>query len=66
MSNHGFEVYVRILSYGFSNGLRVGLDVNFTYAQNKLLQVFETAATYDNPNRRITGRPLNTRLVIKH
>lgn len=60
MSNHGFEVTLGS-SHSFSKDLRVGLNVNFTYAQNKLLQVFETAATYDNPNRRITGRPLNTR-----
>ena len=38
----------------------MSLSTNFTYARNKLLQVFETAATYDNPNRRITGRPLDT------
>lgn len=60
MSNHGFEVTLGS-SHRFSNDLRVGLNVNFTFVRNKLLEVFETAATYDNPNRRITGRPLNTR-----
>lgn len=64
MSNHGFEITLGSF-HRFSNDLRVGLNVNFTYAQNKLLQVFETAATYDNPNRRITGRPLNTRFGYK-
>jgi TonB-linked SusC/RagA family outer membrane protein len=64
MSNSGFEITLGT-SHRFSNGLRVSMDVNYTYAKNKLLQVFETAATYNNPNRRITGRPLNTRFGYK-
>jgi len=36
------------------------LSGNLTYAKNKLLQVFEADATYDNPNRRLTGKPLGT------
>jgi TonB-linked SusC/RagA family outer membrane protein len=64
MSNHGYEVTLGS-SHRFSNGLRAGINVNFTYARNKLLQVFETDATYKNPNRRITGRPLNTRFGYK-
>lgn len=64
MSNHGFEATLGS-SHRFSNGLRVGLNLNYTFARNKLLQVFETSATFDNPNRRITGRPLNTRFGYK-
>ncbi len=60
MSNQGFELTLGT-THRFSKDLTVGISGNITYAKNKLLQVFETAATYDNPNRRITGRPLNTR-----
>jgi len=64
MSNHGFEVTLGT-SHKFSNDLQAGLNVNYTFASNKLLQVFETAATYGNSNRRITGRPLNTQFGYK-
>lgn len=59
MTNHGFE-----LSLGTSQ--RINKDVNFsingniTYARNKQIRVYETAATFNNPNRRISGRPLRT------
>ncbi|HEX8675985.1 MAG TPA: TonB-dependent receptor [Segetibacter sp.] len=59
IQNHGFELTLGT-SRRISNDLTVGLSANLTYARNKLLQVFETKATYDNPNRRKTGRPLNT------
>jgi hypothetical protein len=38
---------------------------NFTYAKNKMVQILETDATYNNPNRRRTGRPLNTQFGYK-
>lgn len=59
MSNHGFELTLGT-THRFSKDLSVSLSGNITYARNKLLQVFETPATYDNPNRRVTGRPLGT------
>jgi len=59
MSNSGFEITLGS-GYSFSKDLRAGITGNFTLAKNKLLRVFETPSTYDNPNRRITGRPLNT------
>jgi hypothetical protein len=33
---------------------------NISLARNKMVETFETAATYDNPNRRRTGRPYGT------
>jgi len=33
---------------------------NFSYAKNKLIETFENSSTYENPNRRRTGRPLGT------
>ncbi len=59
MSNSGFEFLVST-AYPINDDLRIGLSGNLTYAKNKLIQVFETSATYDNPNRRQTGRPLGT------
>ncbi|WP_153799290.1 SusC/RagA family TonB-linked outer membrane protein [Foetidibacter luteolus] len=59
MSNRGFELTLGS-SYAFSKDFRIGLTGNITYARNKLERVFETSSTYDNPNRRRTGRPLNT------
>lgn len=59
MKNQGIDLSIGS-SYTFSKDLQVSIAGNFTYAHNKLLRVFETSATYDNPNRRITGRPLGT------
>ncbi len=59
MSNRGFEFNAGS-KYNVNKDLHVGLSFNFTYAKNKLEQVFEGAATLNNPNRRITGRALGT------
>lgn len=59
MSNHGVE-FTLGTSHKVSDDLNFSLSTNFTFARNKLLQVFETDATFKNPNRRITGRPLGT------
>ncbi len=59
MVNHGIEV-VAGTNYRFSNGLQLNLTGNFSYAKNKMVQIFETAATRDNPNRSRTGRPFGT------
>lgn len=60
MNNRGIELTLGT-THRFNKDLSVSLSGNITYAHNKLLQVYETSATYDNPNRRITGRPLGTR-----
>lgn len=59
MKNHGFELTANS-KIKINNDLRIDLSANFTYAKNKLTQVFESKDTYDNPNRRITGRPIGT------
>lgn len=59
MENHGFELTLGSQKR-LSNGLQLGVDANFSYARNKLIQVFETPSTYNNPNRRRTGRPFQT------
>jgi TonB-linked SusC/RagA family outer membrane protein len=59
MDNMGFEVTVGSRKE-FSNGLKLNVSGNISLAKNKMVQTFETAATYDNPNRRRTGRAFNT------
>jgi hypothetical protein len=64
MSNKGIEITLGS-SYSPSKDWRIGFNGNFTYVKNKLLRVFETASTYNNSNRRITGRPLGTQFGYK-
>jgi TonB-linked SusC/RagA family outer membrane protein len=55
MDNRGFELTLGTTKR-FANGLRFSVDGNFTYARNKLIQVYETAATRNDPQRSRTGR----------
>ena len=64
MSNQGIELSLGT-AHTFSNGLKLEVNGNFTYAQNKLLQVFESDATFNNPNRRRTGRANGTQFGLK-
>jgi len=59
MKNQGFDLSFSY-NYSISKDFEVSLGANFTHARNTLLKVFETPTTYDNPNRRITDRPLGT------
>ncbi|MFT4093903.1 MAG: TonB-dependent receptor [Niabella sp.] len=64
MENQGFELTANF-NYGISNELHAGLAGNFSYAKNKLLQVYESAASYNKPGLRQTGRPLGTQFGYK-
>jgi len=64
LANHGVELTLTTFK-NFSRNLKLDVRGTFTYAKNKLLQVFENAATFNNPNRRITGRPLNEQFGLK-
>ncbi|MDR0792379.1 MAG: TonB-dependent receptor [Chitinophagaceae bacterium] len=64
MDNRGFE-FTAGSTYRASKDITIGLTANFTLAKNKVLQIFENSATYDNPNRRLTGRPLGTQFGYK-
>ncbi|MGF7231727.1 SusC/RagA family TonB-linked outer membrane protein, partial [Arachidicoccus sp.] len=57
MDNHGFELTLQS-HHTFRNGLALGLSGNFSYSMNKMVQIYESPSTYDNPNRRLTGREL--------
>lgn len=59
MENHGIELTLSS-KHKFQNGLALTVQGNVSYAKNKMTQVFETDATYNNPNRRRTGRPYQT------
>jgi TonB-linked SusC/RagA family outer membrane protein len=57
LSNSGIDL--TLSSYKqFDNGLRLDVRGTLTFAKSKVIQKFENAATYNNPNRRETGRPL--------
>ena len=58
MLNRGFELSVSS-DYVISRDLSVGFSGNFTFARNKMLEIFENPATFDNPNLRKTGRALD-------
>jgi TonB-linked SusC/RagA family outer membrane protein len=58
MQNRGFELSVSG-NYNISRDLSIGLSGNFTFARNKMLEIFENPATFDNPNLRKTGRALD-------
>ncbi len=64
MSNQGVELSLSS-SYRINKDLTVRLAGNFTYARNKIIEIFETSSTYDNPNRRRTGRSWGTQFGLK-
>jgi len=59
MDNRGIELSVGTTKK-FGNGLQVSVDGNFTYAKNKIIQMYENAVTRNDPKRSRTGRQYNT------
>lgn len=59
MENKGIDLTAGV-NLEVAKDLRLQLNGTFTYAKNTLLQTFENSVTYNNPNRRRTGRPLGT------
>lgn len=59
MDNNGFEVNVGTRKE-FDNGLELNLNANFSYSMNNMIEVFETDAQRNNPNRTRVGRPFGT------
>ncbi len=64
MNNKGFDISLSSTK-NFSNGFNINGRVTVSYAKNKLVETFENASTYNNPNRRRTGRPLGTQFGLK-
>ncbi|AXY74105.1 TonB-dependent receptor [Paraflavitalea soli] len=59
MDNRGIELSLGT-SKKFNNGLVVSVDGNFTYARNKVVQLYESPVTKNDPRRSRTGRQFNT------
>ncbi|WP_325639488.1 TonB-dependent receptor, partial [Chitinophaga sp.] len=64
MDNKGFDFSVNT-AHTFKNGISLNAGLNLSYAKNKLVQTFENASTLNDPNRRRTGRPLDTQFGLK-
>ena len=64
MKNRGVEFSLNA-SNQFNKDFFAGLQVNFTYAKNKIVEIFETPATFNNPYRKQTGRPLGQKFGYK-
>lgn len=59
MKNRGIEI-VAGSQKSLKNGLRLGLNANFSYARNRMVQVFESGVTRNDPRRSRTGKQLST------
>lgn len=59
VSNRGFDMSIGS-SYNITKDLRVSLTANATFAKNRYVEIYELPATFNNPNRKQTGRPIGT------
>jgi TonB-linked SusC/RagA family outer membrane protein len=64
MDNQGFDLSLTTTNT-FSHGFRVDAGITVSYAKNKLIDIIEGDDTYNNPNRRRTGRPLDTQFGLQ-
>jgi TonB-linked SusC/RagA family outer membrane protein len=64
MKNDGFEVILSSRKQ-FSNGMQLNISGNLSYAKNRMIEVFQTDAQRDNPNRTLTGRPFGSQFGYK-
>src|SRR5680860_1855327 len=59
MDNSGFEVSIGTQK-AWESGLQFGVNANMSYAENNMVEVFQTEAERNNPNRTRVGRPFGT------
>jgi len=59
MANRGFEVNVGVRSRSTSS-VTWSVNANASYSRNRMIEVFQTDAERDNPNRTRVGRPFGT------
>lgn len=64
MKSSGFEVTLGSV-HRFNNGLVLNVNGTMSYNNNKTIQIFEQSSTYNNPNRRRTGRAFNSQFGYK-
>lgn len=65
MENNGFE-FSAGTHYTFQNNLRLGVNANVSFAKNKMIKVYETAATIIAPTEAERADRSEHSLVIKH
>ena len=55
MSNNGIELIIGSRKK-LNNGMELGLTANFSYSKNKMIEVFQSDAEKNNPNRTKVGQ----------
>lgn len=64
MMNQGVDMLLGT-TIPITKDFHFSLSGNFTFARNKILKMYETEATYNDPKRRRTGRPLGTQFGLQ-
>ncbi len=59
MKNNGIEINASSI-YNLNNDMVIGLSANFSYAKNQMIEVFQSDAQANNPNRTRVGQPFRT------
>ncbi len=59
MNNNGFEIAVGT-NKSFNNGLDLSVFANMSYSMNNMIEVFETDAERNSPNRTKVGQPFGS------
>ncbi|MBU2975156.1 MULTISPECIES: TonB-dependent receptor [unclassified Zobellia] len=59
MNNDGFEFSIGTQKQ-WDNGLQLSINANMSYSENNMIEVFQSDAERDNPNRTKVGRPFGT------
>ncbi|MEZ4993675.1 MAG: TonB-dependent receptor [Saprospiraceae bacterium] len=64
MENKGIDFSIDYRQ-NLGSELRLNVGVNFTFARNKLLEIAENDATFNDPERSLTGKPNDTRFGLR-
>ncbi|AHW58830.1 TonB-linked outer membrane protein, SusC/RagA family [Draconibacterium orientale] len=59
MKNNGIEINASSV-YNVNDDMVIGLSANFSYAKNQMVEVFQSDAQANNPNRTLVGQPFGT------
>ena len=59
MNNDGFEFSIGTQKQ-WESGLQLSVNANMSYSENNMIEVFQSDAERDNPNRTKVGRPFGT------
>jgi TonB-linked SusC/RagA family outer membrane protein len=64
ITNRGVDLTVRS-SRHFAKNWNLDVTGTLTYARNNQEQIYENSSTFDNPNRRISGRAIGTQFGLQ-